>query len=207
MERIFPNHDACFLSHTKHDVSLLYYFFKAHRLDHFELRIATDDQYDWEDEPEIQNFTHCLTFHDRFPRGQLRTFLCEQPVVGRYFMVTIPEQQYLTLCEVEVFGERGKVILYRYNGITRCCSVIHVYEQSITQYYSVIYILCATYSAKSYNSDLFYSMASLGSSTVVLCLCVSVLSMFYGGRHNDPIFRDSMIIFQSLINMLSYYRT
>ena len=125
MERIFPNHDACFLSHTKHDVSLLYYFFKAHRLDHFELRIATDDQYDWEDEPEIQNFTHCLTFHDRFPRGQLRTFLCEQPVVGRYFMVTIPEQQYLTLCGVEVFGERGEVILYRYNRITHC-SVIQV---------------------------------------------------------------------------------
>ncbi len=154
-----------FLSHTRHDTCLLYYFFPAHRLEHFELRVATDAQYDREDKPVIPNFTHCLTFHDRFPRGQLRTFLCEQPVVGRYFMVTIPAQQYLTLCEVEVFGERGATILYRYNCIAHCWSVIHLYEQyiykwcicmnsiisfiwSITRYFSVIYILSERCSAK-----------------------------------------------------------
>ncbi len=100
------------------------YIFKAYRLEHFELRVARDDQYNWEDEPVIQNFTHCLTFRDRFPGGQLRTFLCEQPVVGRYFMVTIPAQQYLALCEVEVIGERGEAILHKY---------------CFTQHYSQIY--------------------------------------------------------------------
>ncbi len=128
---------------SPYDICLCILFFKAHRLEHFELRVARDDQYNWEDEPVIQNFTHCLTFRDRFPGGQLRTFLCEQPVVGRYFMVTIPAQIALTLCEVEVFGERGEIILHKY-CFTQYCSDKHAnpaLHNAILRYmYSVIYI-------------------------------------------------------------------
>ncbi len=57
-----------------------------YRLEHFELRVAADADYQWGTDPDIQKFQMCLAYHGRFPGGQTKTFLCDQPVYGRWLL-------------------------------------------------------------------------------------------------------------------------
>lgn len=40
-------------------------------------------------------------------KGQTRQFPCSRPIKGRYVFVVLNVNEYLTLCEVEVYGVRG----------------------------------------------------------------------------------------------------
>ena len=48
----------------------------------------------------------CVTNQPNPPAGEAVTVTCERPIVGRYVYVYLGRPTILTLCEVEVFGER-----------------------------------------------------------------------------------------------------
>ena len=45
-------------------------------------------------------------------RGQTRQFPCRMPVKGHFVFVVLNRNEYLTLCEVEVYGIKGMPKMY-----------------------------------------------------------------------------------------------
>ena len=55
--------------------------------------------------PNINNYHLCSHHRGAAGRGQLLNLNCRRRLYGRYVIVQIHGRQYLTLCEVQVFGE------------------------------------------------------------------------------------------------------
>ncbi|XP_065051247.1 uncharacterized protein LOC135680930 isoform X2 [Rhopilema esculentum] len=51
--------------------------------------------------------TLCLFYGGAIPQGQTKELACTSPKAGRYVYVTLRVQEWLTLCEVEVFALKG----------------------------------------------------------------------------------------------------
>ena len=52
-------------------------------------------------------YAHCGDRVPVMPGGATRAVYCEYDMRGRYVIVYVPVETYLTICEVQVFGERG----------------------------------------------------------------------------------------------------
>ena len=52
----------------------------------------------------------CLSHDEPFLGGQLKFLRCVRPIVGRYVMFLMGDigELYLAICELQVFGYRGK---------------------------------------------------------------------------------------------------
>ena len=55
----------------------------------------------------ISNYKVCAHHDMNFDAGATVFLPCDATVRGRYLIIVIPAERYLTLCEVQVFGERG----------------------------------------------------------------------------------------------------
>jgi len=65
--------------------------------------------------PAVSNYPICGAFEGKVAAGATAEITCKPGLVGRYVIVQLKETEYLTLCEVEVFGS-GKIYKkYRYN--------------------------------------------------------------------------------------------
>jgi hypothetical protein len=76
----------------------------AERLTHVKVGLASVN-------PQVQapaegNYEVCATVDDVLAAGENKLIKCSG--TGRYLVIQLPAEQYLTLCEVEVFG--GKII-------------------------------------------------------------------------------------------------
>ena len=54
------------------------------------------------------NMEVCLNHNEYVQPGSIDHRYCDKPMVGRYLAFVIPRSQYLTICELMVFGVRGK---------------------------------------------------------------------------------------------------
>ncbi len=52
-------------------------------------------------------FHRCVYYAPAFKAGETRSLDCTSPKVGRYVSVGLRVNEYLTLCEVEVFAVGG----------------------------------------------------------------------------------------------------
>ena len=56
----------------------------------------------------FSDYQQCAYHDANFDAGTTRHMICERPVEGNYVIIAIPSpSQFLTLCEVAVFGYRG----------------------------------------------------------------------------------------------------
>ena len=79
--------------------------FTAARLDLFEVRVGTSFD---KDSFHPQSYELCVKHNRTFPGGTTLHLPCDTPVKGRYVTVTVPAMiQFLTICEVQVFGDHG----------------------------------------------------------------------------------------------------
>ena len=77
----------------------------ASRLDIFEIRVGqTFDERDF----DAMSFDLCVKFNGTFPFGATWQWSCLRPLRGRYLTLVIPISQYLSICEIQAFGERGE---------------------------------------------------------------------------------------------------
>ena len=53
----------------------------------------------------------CAYHPGAFGRGQTKSLRCNPPKVGRFVFVRLRTTEYLTLCEVEVYGSKGMLLL------------------------------------------------------------------------------------------------
>ena len=81
----------------------MHYSLKGNRLRNF--RIGVTDNNPRRVRPNINNYQLCSHYGGAAGRGQLLNLNCRRPMYGRYVIVQIHGRQWLTLCEVEVFGE------------------------------------------------------------------------------------------------------
>ena len=58
---------------------------------------------------DVQSWSECAFVQGALSAGELRDIQCTQLHSGRYVAIQLQGKEYLTLCEVEVFG--GKLIL------------------------------------------------------------------------------------------------
>ena len=58
----------------------------------------------------VSAYQVCSEFDGEFGAGYTMRLPCSDGAVGRYVIVYLPVKQFLTLCEVQVFGRRGKCL-------------------------------------------------------------------------------------------------
>ena len=62
----------------------------------------------------VSSYQTCISFDGHFIEETVK-LRCTNRMYGRYVVIYIPGKQYLTLCEVQIFGDRGKLIDTYYN--------------------------------------------------------------------------------------------
>ena len=61
---------------------------------------------------ELSTSELCAQVEGPFQLGETRHVHCSQDVVGRYVIISLPgNEEILTLCEVQVYGVRGRAIM------------------------------------------------------------------------------------------------
>ena len=77
------------------------------RLEHFEVRLG--DNYTSVEEFDPMTWELCVARNELFPAGSTKHLYCIRPITARYLSVVIPRVQYLTICEIWVYGARGMI--------------------------------------------------------------------------------------------------
>ena len=80
-------------------------FVTVSRLDHFEVRVGSNFS---EDTFHPSSYELCASHNQIFAGGVTLHLPCITALRGRYVVVTIPDSQFLTICEVQVYGEHGR---------------------------------------------------------------------------------------------------
>ena len=75
--------------------------FLAERLNNF--YVAVGDTFD-HDSFDPQSYTTCVHVPGALGEAETRTIPCDRPVKGRYVTVYFNANQYLTICELEVYS-------------------------------------------------------------------------------------------------------
>ena len=78
------------------------------RLDRFNVLVG-DTQPSLSRTLNSSSYNKCAEYSGSFGAGATVKLPCEHVVQGRFLVIYIPGYQFLTLCEVQVFGDRGKV--------------------------------------------------------------------------------------------------
>ena len=61
-----------------------------------------------EDTFDPRTMVRCLNHSEAISAGMVEHKYCDQPMTGRYVAIVVPGEQFLTLCEVMIYGQRGK---------------------------------------------------------------------------------------------------
>jgi hypothetical protein len=83
--------------------------FTAERLTDFNIGVGVKDPA--AESPTDRIYTKCATEDGRLGAGETKAYRCE--AVGRYVIVQLNGQNYLTLCEVAILGSKEHSQLYR----------------------------------------------------------------------------------------------
>ena len=76
----------------------------GNRLEKFDIRLGNNFTTDF----NPMNWELCVSHDDIFPAASIKHLDCQQPIRARYLTIVLPRAQYLTLCEVWIYGDRGK---------------------------------------------------------------------------------------------------
>ena len=76
--------------------------FLAERLADF--TVAVGNSFD-PDRLDPTRFTPCRHVEGHLDLSEIRTIHCDTPVSGRYVTLYLTQKNYLTLCELEVYGD------------------------------------------------------------------------------------------------------
>ena len=99
--------------------------------------------------PNVGNYQLCSHYGGAVGRGQLLNLNCRRALYGRYVIVQIVNRrEYLTLCEVEVFGKSQ--LIYQYLK-AQCLNILCI---AIDIFINTIYYDCLTH----------YQLRHLGSN-------------------------------------------
>jgi hypothetical protein len=91
-------------------------------------RIGVTDCHPRKKKPNLRNYRLCSAYRGHLGRGQTRNFRCRRTLYGRYVIVQLVGREYLTLCEVEVFG-KGSIKQCSQHTICHRVPVIHTLWQ------------------------------------------------------------------------------
>ena len=67
------------------------------------------------------SFHRCTYHRNAFGPGETKELECIQPETGRYVFVMLKVKEFLTLCEVKVFADRGMLSFPSY--VCRCSNI------------------------------------------------------------------------------------
>ena len=98
--------DHCFI-----DGVPLVLLVSANRLHDFEIRIGNNASLNDPQEFDPFVFDLCYKSQETFPAGATWHLQCNESLRGRFVVVVLPLRQYLTICELQVFGDRGEPLL------------------------------------------------------------------------------------------------
>ena len=104
-QQVYPSPGAWFITQfsltiQNHGVTTIHFHLSAERLSNFKVGLTNISPQ--QQAPTVGNYEECATVNELLGAGQKKLVACSGK--GRYLVIQLIPKNYLTLCEVEVFG-------------------------------------------------------------------------------------------------------